>query len=422
MILTIKETPRGKEPKMSGEILVGKEQEWEIAERLDSGGNGIIYKLKNDDGVLAKVFKYGDSRDIFVANRKTRFLHEIQFLEKYGGANQHMPVLFDKSIDDEKPFFVMKKYHDIHWLYSKALSYEEKLNMCLQLLDAIIFVHSTGTAHRDIKPKNLLFEEKDGVSLVLTDYGLISSDDLDSPGDRLGSFGFTPPELRYRNEETDNYFPSDVYEFAKTVYAFLSGVTFSFSDGISIIGQENEIRTKGDSLFLEPIYEMIEKAIKYDMEERIDVEKCKEYIQLSIGLLQTRFSTEWNEKREFRRIVSLLANKASHSVNDSNHISMFISNIVNGKYDIEINNKRLFVNKIVEKSLPNDGRLYYELHHNSNEQMSIFIEQLIIPRSFDKEYDIFIRRVGVNFSVSNNLEKCKIVRKGQNEKVNDFRI
>ena len=421
MILPVKEMPKGKEPKMSGEVLAGKKQTWEILDQYAFGGNGTIYTLKNNDDYLAKVFKFDDTRDVFVLNRKSRFIHEIEFLRQYSGTNKHMPLLMDESRNDDTPFFVMKKYHDINWLYQQKLSYEEKLEICLQLIEAIKFVHSTGTAHRDIKPKNLLFEENNGINLILTDYGLISNDDLDSPGDKLGSYGFTPPELRIRDENTDNYFPSDVYEFAKTVYALLSNKSYSFSDGISIIGQENEIRIKGNDLFLEPIYEMIEMAIKYDMKKRINIDKCGEYISSALKLSQTHFSTEWNDKRDYRRVVSLLIDKASYSVKDQSHISLFINKIVNGKYDIKVGETRLLIDKIVERKLPDDGP-FYELVYNTNERMTILIEQLVISNSFGDEYDVFIRRVNSSYIVSAGIEKFKFIKKNQNERVNVFKL
>lgn len=413
---------------MNGNLLIGKENTWEIDERIAEGGNGYIFKLKNNNNVLAKVFKYdSNSLDIIVQRRKARFFNEIGFLKEYSSQNIHMPQLIDECSGSSNPFFVVKRYHDIKWLYDQKLPYNEKLGLCIQLADAIEFIHSTGTAHRDIKPKNLLFEKHDGfINLILTDYGLISSDDLDSPGDRMGSYGYTPPELRFRDENTDDYFSSDVYEFAKTVYAFLSNTYHTFSEGLVIIGERDEIRTGGSSLFLEPIYEMIEKAIRYEMADRISIAECRNYLYKAKKLLTISFSSEWESKRNRRRILSTFVNTSNYSISRQDYISSFVSSVFKNEYDLELSEKKLIVRSIIEKPFPvseiTKGATFYELLYNQNEKMFFVIDHLVIQNDFADSYDLYIRNVNSDYTVSNVVMKYRVFKKNNKEVSSGFNM
>lgn len=61
---------------------------------------------------------------------------------------------------------------DLQSLFNKGVhfAYEEQLNITVQILDALAYLHKRGISHRDIKPENILFDEDMRPKLI--DFGL----------------------------------------------------------------------------------------------------------------------------------------------------------------------------------------------------------------------------------------------------------
>lgn len=417
---------------MSGKdeiILVGKKQTWHGIKTHKEGGNGGIYELLENKHAVAKVFKNNEHNP---ANklRKKRFKAEIDFLKNHNNKNEHLPLFIDENQEGEPLFVVMKKYLCIDDIYRKNISYEEKLSYCLQLIDAIEYIHFAETAHRDIKPANLLFQRKEKGNeyiLILSDYGLISSDDLDSPGDEIGSFGFTPPELRDRSLEIDasGYSASDVYEFAKTVYSFLGNMKNSFSDSVSIIGVDEELKLGRNSIFMEPIYQMIEESIRSNMQDRITINECRNYIEEALFLINEKHSEKWESIRIRRRGISKAIKKADYTIKDEKEIHDFVLSVINNSFYLEID--RFFYDCVfLENGISTDlnGSLYnwFQIKDSQGINIKFVIVELVIKRVFNNEYIIRIKKVNADGTFSSLLEECVFKHKSENSVYSQIRF
>jgi hypothetical protein len=78
-----------------------------------------------------------------------------------------------------------------------ALSDKDAVEAAAQVLDALAHAHRAGIVHRDVKPANILLEDRDDVAVRLLDFGLAQfdgADTLTAVGDVPGTLAYIAPE------------------------------------------------------------------------------------------------------------------------------------------------------------------------------------------------------------------------------------
>ena len=78
-----------------------------------------------------------------------------------------------------------------------ALTDRDAVAAAAQVLDALAHAHRAGIVHRDVKPANILLEDRDGVAVKLLDFGLAQfdgADTLTAVGDVPGTLAYIAPE------------------------------------------------------------------------------------------------------------------------------------------------------------------------------------------------------------------------------------
>ena len=106
---------------------------------------------------------------------------------------------------------------------TNGLSDEEAVEVAAQVLDALAHAHRTGIVHRDVKPSNLLLEERDEIAVRLLDFGLAQfdgADTLTAVGDVPGTLAYIAPERLAGNEATPE---SDVWAVGVLLWEALAG-------------------------------------------------------------------------------------------------------------------------------------------------------------------------------------------------------
>ena len=214
------------EPGREGQLL----GPWRVVQRLGTGGMGNVWLAERADGAYAgqaaiKVLKRG----MDTATVLERFAQEQQALARM--AHPHIAHLLDAGqTEDGLPYFVMERVvgQPIDTACA-ALPLAARLQLFLQLADAVAHAHRKLLVHRDLKPSNVLVTADQQVKLL--DFGIAKAlDPLDQPLDGsgitlAGERPFTPlyasPE-QIRGEAAGT--ATDIYSLGVLLYVMLTGV------------------------------------------------------------------------------------------------------------------------------------------------------------------------------------------------------
>jgi serine/threonine protein kinase/Tol biopolymer transport system component len=206
---------------------------YRLMERLGAGGFGVVYRAEQTKPiqreVALKIIKLGmDTREVIA-----RFEAERQAL-----ALMHHPNIaqvYDAGATETgRPYFVMElvpgepitDYCDAHQLPT-----EERLQLFLQVCDAVQHAHKKGIVHRDLKPSNVVVTLQDGKPVPkIIDFGIAKMLQGRDAGRTtltrrelfLGTPAYMSPEqVALAGEDVDER--SDIYSLGVLLYELLTG-------------------------------------------------------------------------------------------------------------------------------------------------------------------------------------------------------
>ncbi|TVP78736.1 MAG: hypothetical protein EA352_01535 [Gemmatimonadales bacterium] len=180
---------------LSGDARVGP---YRLVERIGRGGSGTVYRARRVDGaydswVAIKLLRRGlDTEDLLA-----RFRAERQILAAL--AHPNIARLLDGGeLPDGRPYLVMEHVEgeriDDHCA-RHTCGVRERLQLFLQVCEAVSHAHRELVLHRDLKPSNILVDP--GGTVHLLDFGIAKLIDPDQTPDastqtRTGIRLFTP--------------------------------------------------------------------------------------------------------------------------------------------------------------------------------------------------------------------------------------
>jgi tetratricopeptide (TPR) repeat protein len=169
------------------------------ARPIAQGGMGRIYLA--DDSELGRRVAVKLLDDRFASNEqlRQRFKREALAAARLSG-HPHVVTIYDVGEWEDRPFIVME-YLPGGTIRERrggeAVGPEQALSWLAQAADALDAAHELGIVHRDVKPANLLLDERG--ELAVGDFGIAHiADDptggMTATGTVLGTAGYLAPE------------------------------------------------------------------------------------------------------------------------------------------------------------------------------------------------------------------------------------
>ncbi len=197
-----------------------------ILEELGRGGMGVVYRahdrLTRQEVALKQVLS--DAADLEFNSKSDNIDHRLALAQEFktlaGLRHPYIVSVLDYGFDEaHQPYFTMRLLENPRPLVKAArdLTQEGVINLVLQLLQALDYLHRRGIIHRDLKPGNVQVENNEVLRLL--DFGLA----MDSKQARAaaGTIPYMAPEVIQGEQATP---ASDLFAVGVMLYEALTGI------------------------------------------------------------------------------------------------------------------------------------------------------------------------------------------------------
>lgn len=197
--------------------------QYKILSRIGGGGMGEVYRaldleLQRDVAIKCVRPELADLEEV-----TRRFRNEARTLAKLSHLN--IATVYRFFTNEDRLFLVME-YIDGIQFSGKApdggrLTYQDAVSMIRDALHGLGYAHENGVVHRDIKPGNLMLDQR-GIVKVL-DFGiahLIGGTRMTRAGSMVGTPAYMAPE-QILGKQVDQR--TDLYSLGIVLYELLSG-------------------------------------------------------------------------------------------------------------------------------------------------------------------------------------------------------
>jgi tRNA A-37 threonylcarbamoyl transferase component Bud32 len=196
-----------------------------IIDKLGEGGMATVYKAVPEatkdvrEAVAIKLMKPELTR----AEDRKRFLREIQVVRDLRHPHIVSLEAFGETPEDElwMAMELVPGVPLIERVRPGGLALSEVDGYVRPILDGLTYAHSRGVVHRDVKPHNVLIDDRG--TLKIMDFGLARTHDasqVTATGTMLGSPSYVPPEQLTGGSLDPR---SDQYSLGATLFELLTG-------------------------------------------------------------------------------------------------------------------------------------------------------------------------------------------------------
>jgi serine/threonine-protein kinase len=182
----------------------------------------LAHDIKHDRPVALKLLH----PELGAAIGAERFHREIQVVARL--RHPHIVPLYDSGEMSGQLFYVMPyvQGETVRERISRSGPFapEEAVRLSVEIADALEYAHRNGIVHRDIKPDNIMIDERHA---LVMDFGIARavagtmSDSLTGTGLLIGTPAYMSPEQVTGEENIDGR--SDIYSLGCVMYEMLAG-------------------------------------------------------------------------------------------------------------------------------------------------------------------------------------------------------
>lgn len=265
---------------LKGQLIGGR---FQILHRIACGSYSEIYLADNlspknaePQTVIVKVLNLSLQGELDLAMERTLIENlELEALTLGRFRHEHIVRLYECGTGaDERtgrPIYYLVLEHmaggDLfRFCRARPLSIEKVLAFAGQICNALSYAHAHNTAHRDVKPNNILLSE-DRRTAKLLDFGTARLLDRDNGLiTRVGTAVYSAPEHYSQYQTSGTVTPAaDVYSLAKTVLFLLTGESPAHLAQRQVLALPPQIRTRPWAL---PLLSVLRKATSDRPEDR----------------------------------------------------------------------------------------------------------------------------------------------------------
>ncbi|TAE57071.1 MAG: serine/threonine-protein kinase [Nostocales cyanobacterium] len=258
---------------MIGNTLVSR---YQIIRHLGGGGFGETYVATDThlpgepQCVVKKLKPQFDNADTLEIARRL-FDTEAQVLYKLG-THDRIPQLL-AYFEEAAEFYLVQEYipsDDLstELLLGKNWREEQVIDLLLEILEILDFVHQQNVIHRDVNPRNILRRKHDN-KLILIDFGAvkeITTQVIINPGQTqatiaIGTPGYIPGEQAQGTPK----FSSDIYALGIIAIQALTGLSPLQLDRDD---DTNEIIWRSQAQVSDQFADFLDQMVRYDFRQR----------------------------------------------------------------------------------------------------------------------------------------------------------
>jgi len=201
---------------------------YKISHTLGAGGMGTVYKAKDITGeskvVALKVIREEFAQDNVL---RKRLLREAAIIDQL--AHPNVVKIIERGEHGNRLFIAMEflegKLLSDYIKSERRLPVDESVEIMLQLMGALAWIHEKGVLHRDLKPENVMLVPQEGIKnfVKLLDFGLAKTENLarlTQSGILIGTINYLSPEYVKGRDFSK---ASDVYALGVIFYEMITG-------------------------------------------------------------------------------------------------------------------------------------------------------------------------------------------------------